>query len=824
MSLLDAKRYDHQEAETLWSQFWEEQGIYRYDPQSSKPLFSVDTPPPYASAAHLHVGHAMSYSQAEILIRQKRMAGHNIFYPMGFDDNGLPTERYVEKKYQINKSKITRPEFVELCMKETKLVTESYRHFWRMLGISVDWSLEYSTISPPAVHVAQSSFLDLVKKGLAVRKKEPIMWDVSLQTALAQADIEAIERNGQLNDVAFHSADTGEELVISTTRPELIPACVALFCNPADSRYQHLLGKKAKVPLFDYEVPILTDDSVDLEFGTGLMMVCTFGDPEDIAKWHKYKLDTRVILNERGILGELAGEFAGEHVSKARAKVLEKLEEQGFLKGQKQTLQRVSVAERSGTPVEYIPHLQWFISLMDHADAFLKRAEELNWFPDYFQKRYDHWVEGLKWDWCVSRQRFYGVPIPVWYCGQCDAPIVAEPDELPIDPTSQGPKAKTCPHCGHGEFRAEQDVFDTWMTSSLTPQINSGLKLDAEGNWKADRPGLFPMNIRVQGFEIIRTWLFYTVVKGHFHQDSLPWKDVVISGWGLDKKGQKISKSKGNYEDPVEIVQKYSADALRYWSALGTLGHDLRYNEVEVKNGQKLLNKIYNSTRFLSMSLGEDYQHGWDDAALLPVDRWLLGGSDQVLTQVQAAFDKYDYSNALRAVERFFWDAYCDNYLEMIKFRLWNSEDNATNYTDAQIQAGKAVAVEVLFRLVKLFAPFIPFITEQVYQGFFKEKVGGPVSVHIAEWPEPLRQGYGEEDLAKGTKLDEVLGVIRKEKIENQIGIATKIRAAHLSGPADYVALCREFETEIASAVRAVAFTLTEAPELSAKIEAMPKG
>ena len=822
MNLLEAKRYEHQEAEARWSQFWDELGIYKYDPNSTKPLFSVDTPPPYASAAHLHVGHAMSYSQAEILVRQKRMSGFNCYYPMGFDDNGLPTERYVEKKYNIDKSKITRPDFVELCIKETKEVAESYRRFWRMLGISVDWSLEYNTIGKGPTKVAQSSFLDLVKKGLVRRKKDPIMWDISMQTALAQADIEAIERNGMLNDVAFTAAEGGQELVISTTRPELIPACVALFCNPEDERYRSLVGKKAKVPLFGYEVPILADESVEKDFGTGLMMVCTFGDPEDIAKWKKYKLMSRVVLNERGILNRLAGEFEGQHVSKARASILAKLEETGALKGQKQTLQRVSVSERSGTPVEYIPHLQWFIDLIDHKDAFLARANELNWYPEYFQKRYDHWVEGLKWDWCISRQRFYGVPIPVWYCNDCNYIHYAEPADLPVDPTAQGPSVGVCPVCGSGSFRPEEDVFDTWMTSSLTPQINAGMALNDQGQWEAERPGLFPMSIRVQGFEIIRTWTFYTVAKSHFHANSLPWKDIVVSGWGLDQSGHKISKSKGNYQDPAEIVQKFSADALRYWSALGTLGNDLRYNEIEVKNGQKLLNKLYNSVRFLSQSVGAGYKHGWDEAGLLPVDRWLLGACDQVVQAAGKHFETYDYSNALRLVERFFWDSYCDNYLEMIKFRLWNNPETDQSYSEAQIQAGKAVAIEVLYTLVKLFAPILPFVTEQIYQGFFKETVGGPVSIHVAEWPKQSGQGYKESDLAQGEAVAEVLSLIRKAKIESQIGIATKVELVELTAPAETLALARAFEVEIASAVRATKLSLAEGP-LSATVTATPK-
>ena len=648
------------------------------------------------------------------------------------------------------------------------------------------------------------------------------MWDISMQTALAQADIETIERNGLLNSVAFKSAEDEKELIIATTRPELIPACVALFCHPDDKRYQSLLGKNALTPIFKHSVPILADDTVDPEFGSGLMMVCTFGDPEDIAKWKKYKLDTRVIIDERGMANHFAGEFEGLHINKLREAVLARLKETGELKGQTQTLQRVSVAERSGTPVEYIPHLQWFISLMDHQNDFLNRADQLDWYPDYFQKRHDHWVEGLKWDWCISRQRFYGVPIPVWYCEDCAYTHFAEPHQLPLDPTTTGPGLERCPVCGSQAFRPEGDVFDTWMTSSLTPQINAGMTLNDDYTWAAERPGLFPMSVRVQGFEIIRTWTFYTLVKSHFHHQGLPWKDIVVSGWGLDKQGQKISKSKGNYEDPSDIVKNFSADALRYWSALGTLGNDLRYNEQEVKSGQKLLNKLYNSTRFLAQTVGDGYKHHWDNEALMPVDRWLLAANAKCVEQVTDFFEKYDYSNALRTVERFFWDSYCDNYLEMIKFRLWENPEQEKSYSDAQIQAGKAVAVEVLYSIVKLLAPVIPFVTEHLYQGFFKDQIEGePVSIHIASWPKPSHEGWNQAQLKDGERVSEILSLIRKQKIEQKIGIATKVAQVTLNAPAEVLGACQDFQSEIASAVRAMELVLVEGPSLLCEVKGL---
>ncbi|MAQ71117.1 MAG: valine--tRNA ligase, partial [Alphaproteobacteria bacterium] len=532
------KSFEAEQVEEKCRALWDKEGIHDYNPDSSKPLFSVDTPPPYVSAAHLHVGHAMSYTQAEIVIRYKRMQGHNIFYPMGFDDNGLPTERYVEQKYKINKKKTTRSEFRKLCIEETQSGAKTYEELWRALGLSVDWDLKYSTIDDLSRHTAQKSFIDLYKKGLVYRANEPVLWDTHFETALAQADLETISRKGKMYDIRFEDTN-GDPLIISTTRPELIPACVGLFFNPGDERYQKLKGSKARVPLCDIEVPVLTSEDVDAEFGTGLMMCCTFGDGEDVKKWKENKLETRLIINSDGKMNEHAGKYEGMQIAEARKHIVDDLKAADVILDEKNVEQNVSVGERSEMPVEFVMEPQWFINLLKHKDKFLKRAEELNWFPDYMKVRLEHWIEGLKYDWNISRQRFYGVPFPLWYVEETGDVILAEESDLPVDPIEDSPPQWAQEKYKGMTIRPETDVMETWMTSSLTPLINA--------NW-AGREGrkssmdIYPMTLRVQAFEIIRTWLFYTMTKSDFHTDSLPWENVMISGWGLNEQGKKISK------------------------------------------------------------------------------------------------------------------------------------------------------------------------------------------------------------------------------------------------------------------------------------------
>src|SRR5688572_6351369 len=460
------------EVEERCRTLWDQHQVYAFDPQGSGYIFSVDTPPPYVSASHLHVGHAMSYAQAEIVVRYQRMHGRRIFYPMGFDDNGLPTERYVEKNFKIDKRKITRSEFRELCLKVTTEGAAEYERLWRALGLSVDWRLRYSTIDEHCRRTAQASFIELFESGRIYRSEEPVLWDTSLETALAQADLETMERKSTLHDIAFTQPD-GSDAIISTTRPELLPACVALYCNEKDERYLHLHGKTVKVPLFDYEVPVKTDAEVDPAFGTGLMMVCTFGDGEDVHRWKRDKLDLRVCLGRDGKMTELAGQLAGLTAELARKAIVSELQKTPAYKGGKALTQNVSVSERTGVPVEFVMAPQWFIRCLDMKDELMARAQELTWFPEWMKVRLEQWISGLRFDWNISRQRFYGVPLPVWFCAECGTPTLAKRDSLPVDPLESACPVSVCSKCGASEWSGDPDVMDTWMTSSLTPLICS---------------------------------------------------------------------------------------------------------------------------------------------------------------------------------------------------------------------------------------------------------------------------------------------------------------------------------------------------------------
>jgi len=667
------ENYNIKQREQHWREHWEKNKTYKFNPKSKKPVFSVDTPPPYVSALHLHAGHIMSYAQAEFIVRFKRMQGFNVFYPMGFDDNGLPTERYVEKKYNIDKSKISRKDFVRLCLQETKLGAENYKHLWNLLGISIDWDQTYSTINKHCQKISQKSFLDLYKKKLIYRDEKPMLWCPQCETAIAQADLEDKPAKGMLNFIEFD-----KNLIIATTRPELLKACVALFYNPLDKQYQNI--KEAKVPIFNHAVPILQDKSIDPKFGTGLMMVCTWGDAEDIKKWQEHRLETRAVFTEK---------TKPEEILQKRKQILEKLKSEDLLKKQELIDHVVNTHERCGTPAEFVLTKQWFIKLLDYKKDFIKRGKELEWFPEFMQKRYLDWVKNLKWDWCISRQRYYGVPFPVYY-DKSGKPVLAKKSDLPIDPIDIKKPGLT----------PEKDVMDTWATSALTPEII----------------GKFPKTLRPQGFDIIRTWLFYTIVKAHYHHNALPFKHVMISGHGLDEQGRKISKKLGNYKDPEKLVDQYGADALRYWATGARLGQNMRFSEKEIKKGKRTVIKIFNASRFVLMHL-EKFK---PDKIFKPnktQDKKIIKNLQETIKQATDYFEKYEYFKARNAIDNFFWNEFCSNYIELSKKRTDQDNKNCLYF--------------VLINILKLYAPILPFITEEIWHA-----LGNKNSIHLNGWPE----------------------------------------------------------------------------------------
>ena len=718
---MESGEYDHQAVEAGARALWEAHDVYRYDRDGAGPVFSVDTPPPYVSAAHLHVGHAMSYSQPDFIVRYRRMRGERVFYPIGFDDNGLPTERYVEQAYGVRAVDLPRADFTALCLAETQRTAARYEDLWRRLGLSVDWSLRYSTIDARCQRTAQSAFVTLYQGGHLRRAQDPILWCPEDRTSLAQADVEDLERTSRLHTIRFGG---DRDLEIATTRPELLPACVALYHHPDDPRYAGL--DRAVVPLFGYEVAVLADLDVDPEYGTGLMMVCTFGDNEDVLRWRRDHLPLRLVLEPDGRLGPLAGPFAGLQVTQARSAVVKALDEAGLLVSSVPVRQVVGVHERCQTPVEFQIRPQWFVAVREHADRFRARAAELEWIPAFMRRRLEDWIDGLRWDWNISRQRRYGVPFPVWFCAACAAPVLALLADLPVDPLTDKPPVTACPSCGSAELAADQDVMDTWMTSSLTPQIN-----DRWATGGTD-PALAPMSMRVQAFEIIRTWLFYSVVQSELLFGRLPWRTALISGWGLNEQGKKLSKRdldrsatpEGyNRYVPDDVMARYGADALRLWATKGRIGTDLRYNEKDVRTGRKFTVKLWNVGRFLTLNLA-----GFDAAAPAPapgerniVDRWLLSHLADAVEQTTAAFGAHDYMQAHQAASRMFWSIYCDRYIEMIKDRTDEASARWTLWESYRVLLG-------------LFAPFAPFLTEHMYQRFYREHEDA-VSLHLTRWP-----------------------------------------------------------------------------------------
>jgi len=739
---MEAGECGDQAVEAAVRALWDERDVDRYDQTGDGPVFSVDTPPAYVSASHLHVGHAMSYSQPDFIVRYRRMRGERVFYPMGFDDNGLPTERYVEQAYGVRAADMPRAEFVRLCLEETWRTGVRYEDLWRRLGLSVDWSLRYSTIDERCQRTAQTAFIKLHEAGYLRRASDPILWCPEDRTALAQADTEDLERTGKLHRIRFaggsggsspRAGTVGSGLTIATTRPELLPACVALYCHPADPRYAPLIGTRAAVPLFGYDVPVLADEAVDREYGTGLLMVCTFGDSEDVLRWRRDGLALRMVVTPDGRLSDLAGEFAGLQLTQARSAIVSALESAGYLVGSEPVRQVVAVHERCQTPVEFQIRPQWFIAVRENAGRFRARAAELEWIPPFMRRRLQDWIDGLKWDWNITRQRSYGVPFPVWFCGGCQAPVLARLADLPVDPLSSPPPVSSCPSCGSLSLSGDPDVMDTWMTSSLTPQVNDGWAVSASGS----DPALAPMSMRVQAFEIIRTWLFYSVVQSELLFGRLPWRTAMISGWGLNEQGRKISKrdlEKHTGADGFnryvldDVLARYGADALRLWATKGRIGSDLKYNEKDVRAGRKFAVKLWNVARFLLLNLGSFpppspyVAVGARDA----VDRWVLAHLADAVDVSTNAFDEHDYMAAHQAASRMFWSVYCDRYLEMIKDRLASADPGAAS--------ARWTLWESFRVLLGLFAPFAPFVTEHLYQRFYAPHEDAP-SVHLTRWP-----------------------------------------------------------------------------------------
>ena len=793
--------------EARWDEVWEEQGTYRFDRTAERDrVYSIDTPPPTVSGS-LHVGHVFSYTHTDTIARYHRMRGKSVFYPMGWDDNGLPTERRVQNYYDVlcdpslpydpafeiptpveqrtgaekkaPKVHISRRNFIDLCNHLTAEDEKAFENLFRTLGLSVDWERTYTTIDNRSRRVAQRAFLRNLQRGEAYQAEAPVLWDVDFRSAVAQAELEDREREGAYHRIPFVHTGTGEPVFIETTRPELIPACVALVAHPDDERYQPLFGTTVRTPLFGVEVEVKPHALADPEKGSGIAMICTFGDLTDVVWWRELQLPTRSVVTENGRLlteapawiveaGEAAvtayGELAGRNVKQAQRIIVEQLREAGALDGDPKPITHpVKFYEKGENPLEIITSRQWYLRNggrdTELRDALLERGRELHWHPPHMRVRYENWVNGLNGDWLVSRQRFFGVSFPIWYpldadgLPRHDEPILADEASLPVDPASDLPPGyDESQRDQPGGFTGDPDVMDTWATSSLTPQIATG--------WGED-PDLFartfPMDLRPQAHEIIRTWLFSTAVRAHLEHDSLPWTNTAISGWVLDPDRKKMSKSKGNVVTPVDHLEKFGADAVRYWAASGRPGTDTAFDEGQLKVGRRLAIKLLNASRF-ALGLG-----GGDGAAQVgelslvtePLDRAMLADLARLVDDATAAFDGYDYARALERTEAFFWE-FCDQYLELVKGRAYGGRGDEAAWS---AQAALQLALSTLLRL---FAPFLPFVTEEVWS-WWQEG-----SVHTAPWPDAsvLRDAAADGEPQAFAIAAEVLGAVRRAKTE----------------------------------------------------------
>ena len=746
-------KYDAHEIEERWKAFWVAEKIFSFDEQSQAPLYVVDTPPPYVSADHLHAGHIMSYAQAEFIVRYKRMKGFNVYYPMGFDDNGLPTERFVEKKYEIDKSKITRPEFVKLCLEETKKGAATYCQLWHDLGISVDWNHTYSTINEHSQRIAQRSFIDLYKKEHLYRAEKPVMWCTHCQTTLAQADLDDLSRETEFVYIEV-PVESGGALTFATTRPEMYPSCVGISVHPDDERYQKYIGKIITMPLTNAKILLTTDEKIDPTFGTGVVYYCSSGDAQFLdweARHSITKEDKKYILGPDGRMNKDAGKYEGLTVVEAKQQITADLTELGAVKKVEKIQQVVNVHERCDTPIEYVTSKQWFIKIVDQKEKWLELGRQVNWYPESRRNDYETWVNGLNWDWCVSRQRYYGVPIPVWYDKKTGEPVLPDESELPVDPTQYTPKGYKAE-----DLIPEADVLDTWATSSVSPEIISELVKDKNVQEK-----LYPATLRPNAFEIIRTWDFYSIVRGYYENGHLPFRDVMVSGHGLAEDGRKMSKRLGNYMPSQDLLDTYGADAIRYWATGARLGQNLRFSTKEVEMGHKTAVKLYNVARFVAMHTDTGNAGRQEHA-----DAWVLRELNTCIEMVTKAFDDYSYSQARDALDGFFWSKFTDYYLEFIKYRLFGEDEESK---DAAIATLRTVFLAVL----KMYAPLMPFITEQIYQDLYRNEEGAK-SLHLSAWPEAAKLGE-KLDIRDFSQALAAIDEIRKYKAQENMSLGKEL-------------------------------------------------
>lgn len=793
------KKYDHLRAEKNAQVLWEQQQTYSAG-NNPGPLYSIDTPPPTVSGS-LHIGHIFSYTQTDFIARYQRMQGFSVYYPFGFDDNGLPTERFVEKKREVIAHQMTRSAFIELCLQETVAIEEQFKNLWQQMGLSVDWNACYSTIEERTRKISQASFIDLYKKNYVYRKDEPALYCTACRTSVAQAELDDVEKPGTFNTILFKS-DTGEDLTIATTRPELLPSCVALLYNPADTRYQHLKNHSAIVPLFGNSVPILEDNSVLIEKGTGLVMVCTFGDKTDIEWFKKFNLPYQPSIGLDGRWLPRTGMLAGLKVAPAREKIVAAVQEAGLLVEQKPIQHAVNIHERCKNAIEYLMLPQWFLKILPYKEKFLEQGEKIAWYPSFMKARYKNWVENISWDWCLSRQRFFGISFPVWYCADCATIVLAREEDLPVDPQEQ-PYTGTCPQCAGKNFIPDKDVMDTWNTSSLTPYIVQELY---KNTYNKNTSDFLPMSMRPQAHDIIRTWAFYTIVKAWMLSGTIPWKSIVISGHVLTSEKEKISKSQANSPlVPENLLKLYPADVIRYWTASGSLGHDVSFSDNQLKIGQRLLIKLWNAFKFIHEHTENQVLTSHAENSV--INQWILHQASNCFTQYTHYFEQHEFGLALDVVEKFFWNDICDNYIELVKDQLFNP----TAYAEHEVAATRATLHAVGLRVLQLYAPYLPHITETLYALIYN-KTG---SLHQTKFAQVQLEYKAPQSAEIINKVLDVVTQVRKFKSDHQLSLKVDIATLTLSAAPEILEVLKTQEALLKGVTRALEIIYTRDENIS---------
>jgi len=805
------KKFDLLKIEEKWQQNWEEIGIYRFNrADSSRPVFTIDTPPPYPSG-DFHMGNVLNWTYIDALARYKRMRGYNVLFPQGWDCHGLPTEVKAEEIYKIKKTDLPPAEFIKLCKEFVGKYIEVMKEAVIRLGCSVDWTTEYRTMDPDYWKRTQLSFIQLHKKGLIYKGTHPISWCTSCETAIADAEVEHENKQGTLHYIKFKLED-GNHLLIATTRPELLPACVTVAVNPDDKRYKRYIGKNIWVPIADRNVEIIPDRLVDPEFGTGVVMICTYGDKADVKAVATHHLDSIILIDEKGKMNKNAGKYAGLTTKEAKEAVVADLEKQGLLEKTEPLSQEVGTCWRCKNPIEILEHEQWFMKTRLFTEQVKKNTIDVTWYPDYMKKRMIDWANSLDWDWVISRQRIFATPIPIWYCKKCGEIVLAEPDWVPIDPRSEPPKIDRCPKCGSTEFVPEADVLDTWFDSSITCAVHAGWPDSKE--WRK----LYPADVHPSGYDIIRTWAYYLMVRSLALFDEKPYSSVLINGMVLGTDGRKMSKSLGNFVATPDVFQKYGADAPRQWATGGgATGSDIPFRWEDVEYAWRYLRKLWNASRFASMHL-KDYKPNQKPAKLELIDRWLLSKMERVTQKVTEALENCQFNVATDEIRKFTWHSFCDNYIEAVKHRLYQPE----TFGEEKRTAAQYTLYTAIYRILQLLAPISPHIAEEIYQIMYADDKKSE-SIHVSPWPTIQEELVDEKTERKGDLVVAVMGEIRRDKAENQKPLNAPISKLTLySEDREKTQILRQAEEDLAGTLKIEKIEIAKGKDKGKEVQGIP--